>query len=85
MEFETTAEACSIAGCNSLDGVVDTSAVDRESQYKALIEERPAWGRTIGKILGSKAPPIEPKVEATSSKEVDIFAKLEARDLFFGK
>ena len=79
------AEVCPIAGYCCLDEVMDTSAVERELLYKALIAERPAGARASRKIPDSKAPPIEPKEEATSSKEVDIFAKLEARDLFFGK
>ena len=84
LEFDKMAEVCPIAGYCCLDEVMDTSAVERELLYKALIAERPAGARASRKIPDSKAPPIEPKVKGTAFKEVEIYVKLKARNLLSG-
>ena len=72
------------AGYCCIDEMMDASAVGREPPREALIAERPGWSRAFRKILDSKAPPIGPKVEATSFEEVEIHAVLEARDILSG-
>ena len=78
------AEVCWVAGLYCLEEAMDTSAVERDPLYKALIAERPAWDRACRETLGSKAPPIEPNVKAIAFKEVDSYAKLEARNPLSG-